>query len=570
MTTPTPSLPREYAAPVAGHTVADVLTCLQAFDVPAQARNNMASALRGLSKVLDRDPAFVPIHAPSLRRLVAHASPGAISMSMSRWRNVRSDANRAIRLSGLSVNVAPEQAPLTDDWQAVALMAPDPMRRSVLRRFGKFCCNQQLSPESVVDEVATQFHQYLDLNQLSKTPERTIKDVIRFWNQFVAVDPSGRYRPLTPIVSTRSYTLSWAELPDALATDARAYGAASLDPGYFDDGETRTPVQPSTAAQRERMLRRLASAEILAGVDPSALQSLGDLVAPDRLKLALEFFVERNGGAPNNQVFAMALLALGIARHWARLPEEKVAVIAEWTRRVNVKQHGMTEKNRERLRQFTSDAVIRSFLMLPDRLRDKALRRPVDSRSALMVQTALAIALLTVAPLRLDNLRILDRRIHFRRAFSIDAPYVQLSIPASEVKNKVDLEFPIPPRIMDMIDLYFATYQPLLTNNHPSTLLFPERLGQPKHDTALRGNITNAVYKEVGLRVNPHLVRDIGALLFLKKNPGQYESVRQLLGHKNIQTTINFYAGFETDEAMHRYGDVIAAYRGGHDGGGAP
>ena len=208
MTTPTPSLPLEHAAPIAGPTVADVLTCLRAFDVPAQARNNMASALRGLCKVLDRDPAFVPIHAPSLRGLVANASPGAIGMSMSRWRNVRSDVNRAIRLSGLSVNVAPEQAPLTDDWAAVARMAPDPMRRSALRRFGRYCSSLQLAPAEVEDEAVVRFLAYLDLNQLSKTPERTIKDVIRFWNQFVAVDPSGRYRPLSTHGTSRNYTLS--------------------------------------------------------------------------------------------------------------------------------------------------------------------------------------------------------------------------------------------------------------------------------------------------------------------------------------------------------------------------
>ena len=71
------------------------------------------------------------------------------------------------------------------------------------------------------------------------------------------------------------------------------------------------------------------------------------------------------------------------------------------------------------------------------------------------------------------------------------------------------------------------------------------------------------VYKELGLRVNPHLFRHLCAFLFLKAHPGHYESVRQLLGHKNIQTTTNFYAGFETDEAMHRFNKVIDGFREG-------
>ena len=550
-------------ATTSGPTFADLLAMIPEMPVPQQARHNMASAINSLCRVVDRTPRFVPLHAPSYRKLIGNAAPGAVGMSSSRWGNVRSDVNRAIRLSGLSVNVAPEQVPLTDDWKAVALMAQHPAERSILRRFGRFCCSLQLTPEAVGDDVVARFYQHLDLNQLSKTPERTIKDVIRFWNRFVAVDPFGRFRPLSTLGTSRNYTLSWDQLPEALHDDARAFKDRSLNPCYLTDEETHRPVRPATADQRHRMLRRLASAEILGGVDPCHLQSLADVVEPDRLKLGLQFFIDRNDGEINKQVFDMALLALTVARHWSRLPEAQIATIARWVGKVRVHQEGMTEKNRERLRQFGDNGVIRALLTLPEQLIAKAERCPVNSRSALTVQKAVALALLTVAPLRLGNLRILDRQRHFRRAFSVDDPRHQLVIPAAEVKNKVDLEFPVPSRVMAMIERYLAVYQPLLTNGHASTLLFPGRSGQPKHDTALRGNITKVVYKELGLRVNPHLFRHLGALLFLKVHPGQYESVRQLLGHKNIQTTINFYAGFETDEAMHRFNQVIDGFREG-------
>ena len=550
-------------ATTSGPTFADVLAMIPEMPVPQQARHNMASAIRGLCRVVDRTPRFVPLHAPSYRKLIGNAAPGAVGMSSSRWGNVRSDVNRAIRLSGLSVNVAPEQVPLTDDWKAVALMAQHPVKRSILRRFGRFCCSLQLTPEAVGDDVVARFYQHLDLNQLSKTPQRTIKDVIRFWNRFVAVDPFGRFRPLSTLGTSRNYTLSWDQLPEALLEDARAFKDRTLNPCYLTDVESHQPVQPATADQRHRMLRRLASAEILSGVDPCHLQSLADVVEPDRLKLGLQFFIGRNDGESNKQVFDMALLALTVARHWSRLPEAQIATIVRWVNKVRVHQEGMTEKNRERLRQFGDNGVIRALLTLPEQLIAKAERCPVNSRSALTVLKAVALALLTVAPLRLGNLRILDRQRHFRRAFSVDDPRHQLVIPAAEVKNKVDLEFPVPSRVMAMIERYLAVYQPLLTNGHASTLLFPGRSGQPKHDTALRRNITEVVYKELGLRVNPHLFRHLGALLFLKVHPGQYESVRQLLGHKNIQTTINFYAGFETDEAMHRFNQVIDGFREG-------
>ena len=44
-----------------------------------------------------------------------------------------------------------------------------------------------------------------------------------------------------------------------------------------------------------------------------------------------------------------------------------------------------------------------------------------------------------------------------------------------------------------------------------------------------------------------HQFRHAAAAIYLKEHPGQYETVRQLLGHRNIQTTINFYVGLDDD-----------------------
>jgi hypothetical protein len=50
-------------------------------------------------------------------------------------------------------------------------------------------------------------------------------------------------------------------------------------------------------------------------------------------------------------------------------------------------------------------------------------------------------------------------------------------------------------------------------------------------------------------------------MIFLEAHPGCYEDVRRLLGHKSLQTTINFYAGLEGAAAVKRYHNVIAPYQ---------
>ena len=54
-----------------------------------------------------------------------------------------------------------------------------------------------------------------------------------------------------------------------------------------------------------------------------------------------------------------------------------------------------------------------------------------------------------------------------------------------------------------------------------------------------------------------HQFRHAAAAIFLKEHPGQYEAVRQMLGHRNIQTTINFYVGLEMMQASEIFGGII-------------
>jgi len=43
----------------------------------------------------------------------------------------------------------------------------------------------------------------------------------------------------------------------------------------------------------------------------------------------------------------------------------------------------------------------------------------------------------------------------------------------------------------------------------------------------------------------------------LQANPGDYETVRRLLGHKSVDTTMTFYAEFEALAARRLYTDHI-------------
>ena len=49
----------------------------------------------------------------------------------------------------------------------------------------------------------------------------------------------------------------------------------------------------------------------------------------------------------------------------------------------------------------------------------------------------------------------------------------------------------------------------------------------------------------------------------LKADPGNYELVRRVLGHRSITTTQNFYIGLETLEATRLFGEMVTGLERG-------
>ena len=75
------------------------------------------------------------------------------------------------------------------------------------------------------------------------------------------------------------------------------------------------------------------------------------------------------------------------------------------------------------------------------------------------------------------------------------------------------------------------------------------------------------VHAYTRLDMPAHRFRHAAGKIFLDRNPGQYEVIRQLLGHKDISTTVMFYAGAESANAARHYARTILGIRGGRPEG---
>lgn len=173
---------------------------------------------------------------------------------------------------------------------------------------------------------------------------------------------------------------------------------------------------------------------------------------------------------------------------------------------------------------------------------------------------AVAVELLTMAPMRIKNLTGLTIDRHLVRSQAGSAPVVHLVIPGEEVKNHEPYELAFPPRTVALLELYLKTYRPRLMIT-PCPWLFPSLRGEERKPMDFAAQIGKFIRAETGLKMNVHLFRHLAVKLHLEANPGDVETARRLLGHKSLHTTLQAYSDLQSKAAFRQYDKTIAALR---------
>jgi integrase len=541
-------------------TLADVIAAIQGqHDLPRQRRHDLVSAVHKVACLLGHQPGDIAADAATLRqRLLPFTAAGA-GLSPGRWRNVRSLLSAALKLSGCTVARRRSPHSLSSDWTELLGRIPDRYERSRLSRLAGYCSAAAITAAQVDDAVVDAFGASL-LASFIERPKQVHREACLTWNRCAAGVPGWPATRLHVPQHRHDYALPLTAYPDSFGADVAGY----LDhlAGHNPFAETaRQPASPLTLRDTRLRLLQVAAALVLSGHDPAMLRSLADLVTIDATRAALEFFWKRAGKRKTARLNQFAFLLIKLAKHWVKVPPEQLEALRQLRRQVDPGQTGMTERNRARLRQFDDPVNVRRLINLPQAIVHRLPRNDAPGyNDAVRVQSALAIAITLVAPMRVKNLAALCLDRHLVRARSGPGATTHLVIPGPQVKNKVDLEFQLPSDVRDLLDLYCARFRPLLTHD-PSPFLFPARQGGAKPPAQLAAQVKRTIKQELGLVLNIHAFRHLCAKLFLESHPGEYETVRLLLGHKNLATTVRSYCGLEQGDALRRYDQLLDRYR---------
>jgi integrase len=549
--------------------MADVIEMVMADpDLKPERRHNIASSLRRMCQLAQSAPTTTPASHDALRRRLDGFVPAQVGMSPKRFQNISSDVNFALRRY---VRPPPRGTRgLTPEWQALHRALNTKSLQCALPGFLRFCSDRAISPQTVSDRVVEAYGHWIQYETFRARPRSCWRQTIVAWNR--AVDTiNGWPRVRLTVPSFRNaYCVPWETITASFRDEVEAYLGHLADPDPFDLNAPPRPARPKSIESYRFQIRQIVSALVIGGTDIRDITRLGDLVTLENFTAALRYFNDKGQVQTGN----LAHLLHKIARYWCKLEGPALEPLTRIKRNLMRKPiSGLTAKNRERLRPFTDRANIETLLLLPQRVYERVRQSNRNRvRDLVEVQIALALELLLMAPIRRANLVALrigpDGHVRHRQD---RRGTTHIVIAGVEVKNGEELEFPLPRETAELVELYLRVYRPQLP--HPeSEWLFPGegRLGHKSLD-GFSHQFTKTIHRLTGLTVNMHLMRHLGAKLYLDHNPGAYETVRRVLAHRSLSTTLTAYTGAETEAAVRHFDSVILGIRAkvqeetGHD-----
>jgi len=493
--------------------------------------------------------------------MMAKAAPAAMKLGGPAWNNARSLAGKAMAWAGLTSIPGHYQAPYTHEWASLWSSLPAKTALSFqLSRFLHYCSAGGIRPSDVGNAVFQQFHEALIEESLIGNPYETYRGAAKSWNNAVErIAGWPQVRVSVPSKRGAPFSLRWSAFPKGLGSQVEAH-LASLSKVDLD-GDRSRPMRPATIETRRKQLLWLSSALVYSGIAAPSLDSLEVILAPEMVKRGFNFLLDRRGGDTYPALANLAQFLPALARRIG-LSADTVSALKRFKKALQVTRHGLAARHRATLQRFDDPAAVQALVELPRRIRELVERSGrKGAREAKLLQSAVAIELLLVAPVRISNLASIEIHRHLVTVRT-DPRELHLRFPLDEVKNQQDLEFPLHAATLELVDLYLKEYRVLLVKE-PGDFLFPgKRSGHPKVAHALSHQINLTVHKYTGLEMPAHRFRHATAKIFLDRNPGQYEVIRQFLGHKDIRTTITFYAGAEGPAAARHYYKTILKLRG--------
>jgi len=537
---------------------ADAIGAIErAVELGRSQQQHLTCSLRQIAKALGRPIESIPARWTSVRMPIAalqHAMAGNREKTL---QNHKANVRRALVWFAGEHDVPARGVPLRAEWIALRERLTDRQCRVRLSGLMRYCSGKAIRPDHVSESVLDAYMAYRAATTRLATDNAARRVIARAWNGCAGAVPGWPTLLLREPAIKGSGGPTWLDFPEGLRSDIEAYLAGLGRMRRGANGKRIRPCKPTTI--RTRRAELVAVIKMAARIVPlHSLTGLRVFLRPGLVEHVLEAYWEKDGERPGKFTIDMAWKLRSMARSIGadaadldRLGEIQAELETH-------RQSGLTPKNLALIRQVLNRNVWGSIVRLSALLMREAqlMDEHAPVRAALTAQMAVAIAILSVAPVRLGNLGRIQLGANLIKPAGLDAPY-WLVFPDYDVKNRVPLEFPLDKHVTEVIDAYVHDFRHALVRGSNEPWLFPGDGRGHKTLATLGTQMTERILAATGVRMTVHQFRHAAAAILLKHRPGEYELVRRLLGHHNIETTKSFYCGLETTQATEIYGDII-------------
>jgi integrase len=529
-------------------------------ELPEQLKRHLITSLRQFAKATDRPLEVIPARYSAVRNDLAQWHHAPSGLTPKTVMNHRSNTKRALLYLSQEKGIPEYGAPLTAEWEALRAKVGNSLSRSRLSSFIRHCSANEISPKEVNETVVDKFMEYR--NRCSRPADGAFRRLLaRAWNANIGSVAGWPKRELIEPPVKSVVEVRWEEFPKGLQKDVDKYLNGLTKIRKDRSGRHIKPLRASTIHGRSAELQAAARVAVKIGIPIKKLDSLQSILKPKVAEKILDAYWEKNGEKPKLYTVDLARRFIAIAKETKCLSEREHEQLWEIWTRLNVErpEEGLTEKNLDFLRKLLTPGVWGRVVNLPFAMMEEARRqrhRPI--RAAVIAQLAVAIAIEAVAPVRLDNLTSIRLGVNLIKPDGPKSNYWLHFVP-EHTKNNVRLQFVFKEYLTRLIDEYVHDFWPALLRGRKEDYLFPGLRQGAKGKVSFSGQISRHIYKAVGLQMTVHQFRHAAGAIVLKNRPGEYELVRQILGHRSIATTMRCYVGLDSIQASEIFTNMVVA-----------
>ncbi|TMV14588.1 tyrosine-type recombinase/integrase [Arenibacterium halophilum] len=338
--------------------------------------------------------------------------------------------------------------------------------------------------------------------------------------------------------------------------------------GFLVEDETWSEA---TLANRRGIL--VAGAKALFASTGYLIESVEEYSDPTVVEAVLEAVTAANSSKefPSSYASTMGKAIKKMARDYVGRPDTEIDDIASLISDYSTGSKGIAERNKAKLRKIVGEKEQRLLDLgeiLTDEVNarlDRSVRqhpgmKRLDCLDVEMARDMMCVVasdiLLARAPRKANATGIKLSWISWREGLAT------ITVPNIEVKMRdgsdPDLPIPLGGNESRRLRLYIdkVRCRVLREGDDRNPYLFPFQAitGAPGQAySGLPERLMRHTKRVVGIRMNPHLYRHFLGWLWLREDPNRLPDVQRLLGHKTLETTLEFYAEIDETLALERW-----------------